>query len=79
MQRVDFSASSYPSYIFPQQIWKDVDDVIIKVLMSGLSVLRHNYKTCFPNHMETSACFEILGFDIMLDRKLRPYVIEVSL
>nr|VZI40066.1 unnamed protein product [Spirometra erinaceieuropaei] len=60
------------------QIWEDIDDVIIKVLMSGLSVLRHNYKTCFPQHVETSACFEILGFDIMLDRKLRPYVIEVN-
>uniref|UniRef100_A0A0X3PV47 Tubulin polyglutamylase ttll6 n=2 Tax=Schistocephalus solidus TaxID=70667 RepID=A0A0X3PV47_SCHSO len=60
------------------KIWEDIDDVIIKVLMSGLSVLRHNYKTCFPQHVETSACFEILGFDIMLDRKLRPYVIEVN-
>uniref|UniRef100_A0A0R3WFE9 Uncharacterized protein n=1 Tax=Taenia asiatica TaxID=60517 RepID=A0A0R3WFE9_TAEAS len=47
-------------------------------LMSGLPVLRHNYRTCFPNHIETSACFEILGFDIMLDRKMRPYVIEVG-
>ncbi|VDO00039.1 unnamed protein product [Rodentolepis nana] len=46
--------------------------------MSGLPVLRHNYRTCFPNHIETSACFEILGFDIMLDRKMRPYVIEVN-
>uniref|UniRef100_A0A5K3F6D2 SAM domain-containing protein n=1 Tax=Mesocestoides corti TaxID=53468 RepID=A0A5K3F6D2_MESCO len=59
-------------------IWHDIDDVIIKVLMSGLPVLRHNYKTCFPNHVETSACFEILGFDIMLDRRMRPYVIEVN-
>ncbi|KAM3181823.1 hypothetical protein ACTXT7_013605 [Hymenolepis weldensis] len=59
-------------------IWRDIDDVILKVLMSGLPVLRHNYRTCFPNHVETSACFEILGFDIMLDRKMRPYVIEVN-
>ncbi|CDS42742.1 tubulin polyglutamylase TTLL13 [Echinococcus multilocularis] len=60
------------------KIWHDIDDVILKVLMSGLPVLRHNYRTCFPNHIETSACFEILGFDIMLDRKMRPYVIEVN-
>ncbi|VUZ45203.1 unnamed protein product, partial [Hymenolepis diminuta] len=60
------------------KIWRDIDDVILKVLMSGLPVLRHNYRTCFPNHVETSACFEILGFDIMLDRKMRPYVIEVN-
>uniref|UniRef100_A0A1I8HL04 Tubulin polyglutamylase ttll6 n=1 Tax=Macrostomum lignano TaxID=282301 RepID=A0A1I8HL04_9PLAT len=39
---------------------------------------RHNYRSCFPNHVKGSACFEILGFDILLDRKLRPIVLEVN-
>lgn len=59
------------------KMWADIDDVIIKTLISAHSVLKHNYRTCFPNHVKGSACFEILGFDVMLDRKLRPYVIEV--
>ena len=60
------------------KLWADIDDVIIKTLISAHSVLKHNYRTCFPNHVKGSACFEILGFDVILDRKLRPYIIEVS-
>ncbi|XP_052279828.1 tubulin polyglutamylase ttll6-like isoform X8 [Dreissena polymorpha] len=60
------------------KMWNDIDDVIIKTLISAHSVLKHNYRTCFPNHVKGSACFEILGFDVMLDRKLRPYVLEVN-
>jgi len=60
------------------KMWADIDDVIIKTCISAHSVLKHNYRTCFPNHVKGSACFEILGFDVMLDRKLRPYVIEVG-
>ncbi|WAR01060.1 TTLL6-like protein [Mya arenaria] len=60
------------------KMWADIDDVIIKTMISAHSVLKHNYRTCFPNHVKGSACFEILGFDVMLDRKLRPYVIEVN-
>ncbi|OON17050.1 hypothetical protein X801_07118 [Opisthorchis viverrini] len=59
-----------------EKIWNDVDDVVIKTVLSGYAVLRHNYRTCFPNHSQMSACFEILGFDIMFDHKLKPFVLE---
>ncbi|CAL1538825.1 unnamed protein product [Lymnaea stagnalis] len=60
------------------KLWSEIDDVIIKTMISAHSVLKHNYRTCFPNHVKGSACFEILGFDIILDRKLKPIVLEVN-
>ncbi|CAE1276358.1 TTLL6_13 [Acanthosepion pharaonis] len=60
------------------KLWQDIDDVIIKTIISAHTVLRHNYRTCFPNHTKTSACFEILGIDIMIDKKLKPLILEVN-
>ncbi|KAM4661243.1 tubulin polyglutamylase TTLL13-like [Amazona ochrocephala] len=60
------------------KLWEDVDDIIIKTLISAHPVLKHNYHSCFPNHTSGCACFEILGFDILLDRKLKPWLLEVN-
>lgn len=60
------------------KLWEDIEDIIIKTLISAHPILKHNYRTCFPNHIAGSACFEILGFDILLDKKLKPWVLEVN-
>ncbi|KAJ6662831.1 hypothetical protein lerEdw1_011035 [Lerista edwardsae] len=60
------------------ELWQDIEDIIIKTLIAAHPVLKHNYRTCFPNHISGCACFEILGFDVLLDRKLKPWLLEVN-
>lgn len=52
-----------------EKMWLDIEDVIIKTLVSVHPILKHNYHTCFPNHAAGSACFEILGIDALLDHQ----------
>ncbi|KAM4715161.1 tubulin polyglutamylase ttll6 [Anableps anableps] len=61
-----------------EKMWNDIEDIIIKTLISAHPILKHNYHTCFPTHTTGSACFEILGFDVLLDHRLKPWLLEVN-
>ncbi|TDG50701.1 hypothetical protein AWZ03_003005 [Drosophila navojoa] len=60
------------------EFWATVDDAIIKTVISAWPVLKHNYHVCFPKHDKIQACFQLLGFDILVDWKLKPYILEVN-
>ena len=64
---------------FPRdEIWGKIKDVIIKTILTVQPNLSRIHNSCLPNRGNGSSCFEILGFDIFLDHKLKPWVLEVS-
>lgn len=36
------------------------------------------YRTSQPDDIENSHCFEVLGFDILLDEKAKPILLEIN-
>jgi tubulin polyglutamylase TTLL6/13 len=60
------------------ELWANIDDIIVKTILSAWPMLRHNYIASFPSHDVTQACFEILGIDILIDQNMKPYVLEVN-
>ena len=60
------------------KIWEDIGDMVVKTVTSVQPILSYFYQSAFPIDNDGLSCFEILGLDVMLDHKCKPWLIEVN-
>ena len=48
-------------------LWDKIKDLIVKTLISGGSHLKFQYRSCQPQNYRGDMCFELLGFDVIIN------------
>ncbi|KAK8860930.1 positive regulation of cilium movement [Tritrichomonas musculus] len=55
-----------------------IDQLIVLTILCGQPSIAHCYRTSIKANDGKSRCFEILGFDVMLGKNLKPWLLEVN-
>jgi hypothetical protein len=58
--------------------WQQIKELTVKTIIACHQQMAHIYRSTKPQDLETNLCFQILGFDIFIDKKAKPWLIEVN-
>lgn len=60
------------------KIKSSINDLIVKTIIIGQPMLSHIYSLSQPDNYANDMCFQILGFDVLLDQRLKPILLQVN-
>ncbi len=62
-----------------ETLWRLIGELCVKTLISVQPHLEHTYYSCHTRSNDPGfGCFELLGFDVIIDHKMRPFLLEVN-
>lgn len=59
-----------------QAVFRKIEDIILKTIISAEPILNNAFEMFVPYR---NNCFELLGFDVLIDSNLNPSLLEVNL
>lgn len=60
------------------ELKKKIDEIVLLTVLIGMPHMSHSYQSCIKALDKKSRCFEILGFDILIDSDFKPWILEVN-
>lgn len=77
-QHIEQARKTDPEIISAEECWQQMKEICVKTMVSGANHIAHIQRTAKPQDVENQLCIQILGMDIFLDKKAKPWLIEVN-